>query len=52
MHNSPMHLHQHQQLYLQEQHNQSVKIWSAIIWINTESKSLIMNLGPNLFTGE
>ena len=34
------------QLYLLEQHSESLKIWSAIIRINTEGKSLIMKLGP------
>ena len=36
------------QLYLFEQHSESFKIWSAIIRINTESKSLIMKLGPGV----
>ena len=40
-----MNLHTHQ-LYLLEQHYESFKIWSAIIRINTEGKSLIMKLGP------
>jgi len=40
-----MNLHKHQ-LYLFERHSESFKIWSAIIWINTEGKSLIMRLGP------
>jgi len=39
-----MNLHKHQ-LYLFEQHSESFKIWSAIIRINTEGKSLIMKLG-------
>ena len=43
----PMNLHKHQ-LYLLEQHSESFKIWSAIIRINTEGKSLIMKLGPGL----
>ena len=34
-----MNLHKHQ-LYLLEQHSESFKIWSAIIRINTEGKSL------------
>jgi len=34
------------QLYLLEQHSESFKIWSAIIGINTEVKSLVMKLGP------
>ena len=42
-----MHLHKHQLYYL-EQHSESFKIWSAIIRINTEGKSLIMKLGPGL----
>jgi len=42
-----MHLHKHH-LYLLEQHSVSFKIWSAIIRINTEGKSLIMKLGPDL----
>jgi len=37
-----MNLHKHQF----EQHSESFKIWSAIIKINTEGKSLIMKLGP------
>ena len=40
-----MNLHKHQ-LYLLEQHSESFNIWSAIIRINTEGKSLIMKLGP------
>ena len=43
----PMNLHKHQ-LYLLELHSESFKIWSAIIRINTEGKSLIMKLGPGL----
>jgi len=43
-----MNLHKHQfKLYLLEQHSESFKIWSAIIRINTEGKSLIMKLGPD-----
>jgi len=42
-----MNLHKHQ-LYSLEQHNESFKIWSAIIRINTEVKSLIMKLGPDI----
>jgi len=34
------------QLYLIEQHSESFKVWSAIIRINTEGKSLNMKLGP------
>jgi len=41
-----MNLHKHQ-LYLLEQHSEAFKIWSAIIRINTEGKSSIMNLGPS-----
>jgi len=41
----PMNLHKHK-LYLLEQHSESFKIWSAIIRINTEGKSLIMKLAP------
>ena len=41
-----MSVHKHQ-LYLLEQHSESFKIWSAIIRINTEGKSLIMQLGPD-----
>ena len=40
-----MNLHKYQ-LYLLEQHSESFKIWSAIIRIDTECKSLIMKLGP------
>jgi len=39
-----MNLHKHQ-LYLLEQHSNSFNIWSGIIRINTEGKSLIMRLG-------
>jgi len=38
-----MNLHKYQ-LYLLEQHSES-NIWSTIIRINTEGKSLIMKLG-------
>ena len=40
-----MNLHKYH-LYLLEQQSESFKIWSAIIRINTEGKSLIMKLGP------
>jgi len=40
-----MNLHKHQ-LYLLEQHSESFNMWSAIIRISTEGKSLIMKLGP------
>jgi len=40
-----MNLHTHQ-LYLLELHSESFNIWSAIIRISIESKSLIMKLGP------
>jgi len=43
-----MNVHKHQS-YLLEQHSELFKIWSAIIRINTEGKSLIMKLGPELF---
>ena len=43
-----MNLHTHQ-LYLFEQHSESFKIWSAIIKINTEGKSMIMKLGPGIW---
>ena len=46
-----MNLHKYQ-LYSLEQHSESLKIWSEIIRINTEGKSLIMKLGPGLVTGE
>jgi len=42
-----MNLHKHQ-LYLLEQHSGSFKSWSAIIRINTDGKSLITKLGPEL----
>ena len=45
----PVNLHKHQ-LYLLEQHSESFNIWSAIIRINTEGKSLIMKLGPGVVT--
>ena len=41
----PLHVHKHQ-VYLLEQHSIWFKIWSAIIRINTEGKSMIMKLGP------
>ena len=44
-----MNLHKHQ-LYLLEQHSESFKVWSAIIRINTEGKSLIMKFGPGTVT--
>jgi len=44
-----MNLHKHQ-LYLLEQHSESFNICSAIIRINTEGKSLIMKLGPGVYT--
>ena len=34
------------QFYLLEQHNESFNIWSAIITINIESKSLILKSSP------
>ena len=40
-----MNLHKHQ-LYLLKQHSESFKIWSAIIRIDNEGKSLIVKLGP------
>ena len=43
-----MNLHKHQ-LYLLKQHSESFKIWSAIIRIKTEGKSLNMKLGPGTF---
>ena len=43
-----MNLHKHQ-LYLLDQHSESFKIWSAIIRIKTEGKSLIIILGPGTF---
>ena len=42
-----MNLHKHQSCVL-KQHSESFKIWSAIIRINTEGKSLILKLGPIL----
>ena len=41
-----MNLHKYQ-LYLLEQHSESFQIWSAIIRINTEGKSVITKLGPD-----
>jgi len=38
-----MNLHKHQ-FYFLEQHSESFNIWSSIIGINTEGKSLIMKL--------
>ena len=40
-----MNLYKHQ-LYSLEQFGVSFKIWSAIIRINTEGKSVIMKSGP------
>jgi len=40
-----MNLHKHQ-LYLLKQDSESFKIWSAIIRIDNEGKSLIVKLGP------
>ena len=40
-----MNLHKHQS-YVLKQHCQSLTIWSAIIRIITEGKSLVMKLGP------
>ena len=42
-----MNLHNNQ-MYLLEQHSESFNIWSAIIRINTEGKSLIIKLGPGI----
>ena len=39
-----MNLHKHK-LYLFKQHSESFNIWSEIIMINTEGKSLIVKLG-------
>ena len=44
-----MNLHKHQ-LCLLEQHSESFKIWSSIR-INTEGKSWIMRLGPQVVEG-
>ena len=41
----PMHIYKHQ-LYLFEQHSETLTIWSANIGINTEDKSLIMKCSP------
>ena len=43
-----MHVHKHQ-FYLLEQHSKAFTVWSAIIRINTEGKSLVMKLGPDIF---
>ena len=40
--------HHKPQLYLLEQHSESFGIWSAIIRINREGKSLIMKSSPDL----
>jgi len=40
----PMHVHK-RKLYLLEQHSESLTIWSAIIKINTEGKSLVLDHG-------
>jgi len=39
------------QLYLLEQHSDSLEIWSTIIRIKTEGKSLIMKLCPDTTLG-
>jgi len=44
-----VHVQKHQ-LYLLEQPSESFKIWSVIIRINTKTKSLIIKLGPGIFT--
>ena len=49
MYSLPLYVHTHQ-VYLLEQHSESFEIWSAIIKINTEGKSLIMKLGPDVYT--
>ena len=49
MYSLPLYVHNHQ-VYLLEQHSESFDIWSAIIKINTEGKSLIMKLGPDVYT--
>ena len=41
-----MNIHKHQ-LFLLEKHSESFNIWSAIIRINTEGKSLIMKSSPD-----
>jgi len=41
----PVHVNKHE-LYLLEQHSESLKIGSAIIRINTGGKKIIMKLGP------
>jgi len=41
-------MHLHNQLYVEEQHSKSFNILSAIIRINTEGKSLIMKLDPDI----
>ena len=48
MYSLPMNMNTHQ-LYLLEQHSESFKLWSAIIRIHIEGKSLIMKLGPDFF---
>ena len=42
-----MHVYKHQ-LYLIEQHRESFEIWPSIKRMNTESRSLIMKLGPTI----
>ena len=49
MYSLPLYVHTHQ-VYLLEQHSESFEIWSAIIKINPEGKSLIMKLGPDVYT--
>ena len=43
MYSLPMNLHEHQLLLL-EQDSESINIWSAIIRINNEGKSLVLIL--------
>ena len=44
-----MHVQKHQ-LNLLEQCSESFKIWSVIIRTNTKTTSLIIKLGPGIFT--
>ena len=42
-----LYIHTHQ-LYLLKQHSESYNIWSAIMRINTEDKTLIVKFGPDV----
>jgi len=43
-----MNLHTHLFYLLVEQHSESFKMWSAIIRFNTEGKSFIIKMSPDI----